>query len=131
MAAPANDTLTRKVYMAFGSTQGSEKVVVDSSETATGNRWLLIPLELAASASDVQLNLATYVDTATFISVQEKSTGTTGFDVGIAAANKLSVAAGSGIDYKNRTATPPTLYFDNPDASNKVFLEIAVLGAAS
>lgn len=130
MTAPSADKFTAKAYLAFGATQGQEKILLDKSvETSSGgNRWLNIPLELAASATDTQLNLATYVDTATWIAVEEVSTGTTGFNINIASANKQQVAAEGVWLYKNRNATPPTLYIDNPDGSNKIMLNVAVLG---
>lgn len=130
MTVPAADTFTAKAYLAYGSTQGSEKILLDKSVVTAsgGNRWVNIPIELAASATDTQLNLSTYLDTATWIAVEEVSTSTTGFNVGVAAANKVQVATEGIYLYKNRNSTPPTLYLDNPDATNKVMLNISVLG---
>lgn len=127
MATPTASELKAQVYLAFGD----ERVCLDYTEasTTTGFQGQVIGKELAASAADQQVNLASYVDTATLIGVRDRNN--TGVKVGIGATNKFTLAANGFIAFKNGDATPPTLYLDNVSATDKAFVEITILGTSA
>lgn len=132
MALPTNDQFNGKFYLSFGSVIGKERVLLDVTDTiqTAGNRDVVIPMKVAANTTNNQINLASYVDSATYISVRELTTGTSGFKVDVSnAATKPQVTAGGLLLWKNGAATPPTLYIDNPDAALEVLLEISILGS--
>lgn len=131
MATPTAQQLKAKAYMAYGDTAGAERILLDYTEasTTTGFQNIIIPKELAISATDQTVDLSAHVDTATFIAVRDRNN--TGVKVGLASANKMTVAANGFLMFKNGATTPPTLYLDNVSASDKAFIEIAVLGTST
>lgn len=133
MATPSTEKLNVSAYASFGSTQGLERILLNYTEasTTTGFQAVVIPLELAISATDQSVNLASYVDTATFIGIRDRNN--TGVLVGrtTGTSARLQVAANGFLLYKNGNSTPPTLYFDNVSGSDKAFIEIIVLGASA
>lgn len=132
MAVPAASTLKVQIYVAHGSSLGSEAVLLNFSESSSteGNRKLLLAKEYAASATDQSVDLSTFLNTATWIFVKEQSG--VGVKVGLASGGTKAQIAANGVwGYKNGTATPPTLYFDNVSATDACFIEITVLGASA
>lgn len=136
MSTPSNEKQIVKITIGYGSTAGSEEVLLVHSEDSTdyvGNVRARIPFELATSATDTSFNLASFADTATWIILKDRSGQA--FHValasGQAAGIRHQIAANGVYLYKNANATPPTLYLSNPDGSNKVFGEIIILGASS
>lgn len=131
MATPTAQQLKARAYMAYGDTAGDERILLDYTEasTTTGFQNIVIPKELAASATDTTVDLSTFVDTATFIAVRDRNN--TGVKVGLASAGKMTIAANGFIMFKNGVATPPTLYLDNVSASDKAFIEILILGTSA
>lgn len=133
MATPSTQRLNCRIVLSYGSSLGSEVVLLDYTEATTtvGFQKAIIPLELAASATDQSVNLASYFDTATFIAVIDRNN--TGVLVGRTAGTSArhNLAANGPFVYKNGAATPPTLYFDNSSASKKAFVEIIVMGTSA
>jgi hypothetical protein len=131
--APSTERLKATLHLAYGSTLGDEKVLVSKQEAVStvGFQHVIIPLELAISATDAQVNLSSYVDTATFIAIEDRNN--TGVLVGRTAgtAARLNVAANGWLCFKNGASTPPTLFFDNPDGANKAFINIYILGSST
>lgn len=131
-ADPTTEKLNARIFMSYGSTVGRERILLDYTESTstTGFQAVVIPVELAASATDTSLNLASYVDTATMIAVRDRNN--TGVKVGLASGGtKAQVAANGFYCYKNGNATPPTLYFDNVSGSTKAFIEVIIMGSSS
>jgi hypothetical protein len=132
-ATPTADRLNCRAFLTYGSTIGTQRILLDYTESTatTGFQAFVVPLELSASATDQSVNLASYVDTATFIAVRDRNN--TGVLVGrtTGTSARLQVAANGFIIFKNGAATPPTLYFDNVSTTDKAFIEIVVLGSSS
>ncbi len=132
MTVPTSQQLNFRCVASFGDTIGSERIILDYTEptTTTGFQAIIIPVELAASATDTQVNLASYVDTATFITILDRNN--TGFKVAAGGtANKFTIAADGCFSIKNGAATPPTLYLDNVSTTAKAFIEIGVMGTSA
>lgn len=133
MATPSAEQINVRLAVSHGSTLGSERSILDYTEpdTTTGNQGVVIPLELAAGATDQSVNLASYVDTCDAITIKERAG--VGLKVGLAAGGtKWRVGASKAMAVCwNNTVTPPTLYFDNESGANKCFLEIGVCGGSS
>lgn len=127
-APPSAEALNARVLLTHGSTLGKERILLDYTASGlTGNRSVVIPMEIAANATDQSLNLASYVDTATIIAVRDR--GSTGIKVGLASGGtKAQIAANKFWSYENGNATPPTLYFDNVSAADKAYFDVYVLG---
>lgn len=132
-ATPTAERLKCRAALSYGSTIGSERVLLDFTESTstTGFQAVVIPIELAASATDSSLNLASYVDTATYIAVKDRNN--TGVLVGRTSGTsaRLQVAGNGFILFKNGASTPPTLYFDNVSTTDKAFIEVIVMGTSS
>lgn len=129
---PTAEQLAYRVYAAHGDDPSDRRVVLDYTEasTTTGNQAVVVPLELAASASNTSVNLASYVDTATFVSIRDR--GGTGFKVSLVNTGaKFQVASNGVFSFKNGVSTPPTLYIDNVSTTDATFLEISILGASA
>ncbi len=133
MATPTAEQLIEQLYLAYGSTLGQETVLMDyiESTSTTGFQKAVIPLELAASATDQSINLSNYVDTATIIGIKDRNG--TGLLVGrtTGTSARLQIASNGFLAYKNGNSTPPTLYFDNVSGAEKAFTEIIVLGTSA
>lgn len=132
-ATPTAERLKCRAVLSHGSTIGSERILLDYTESTatTGFQAVVIPVELAASATDTSVNLANYVDTATFIAVKDRNN--TGVLVGRTSGTsaRFTLAGNGFILFKNGAATPPTLYLDNVSSSEKAFVEIIVMGSSS
>lgn len=131
MAVPTSEKLIACLYVGYGSSLGYERTLLEYNENTTnttGFQRAVIPVELAANATDVQVNLASYVDTAVHVAIYDR--GGTGFSVGSGASNKFAVNAGGVLFYRS-AATPGTLYLNNSSASNKAFLEVVVTGSSA
>lgn len=129
---PTAEQLNVRLYASHGDDPSARRVVLDHTEatTVTGNQASVIPVEIAGAGTNTQVNLASYVDTATWVSVKDR--GGTGFKVSLVnTGTKFEVAAGGVFAFKNAVATPPLLYIDNGSASDAAFLEVSVLGSSS
>lgn len=132
---PTADTLNVHVFVGKG-TAGRDAKLVDFDDTAllgsgtTANAVFTQQLKLAASASDTSINLSSYFDTCSYVSIREISGATSGVLVGPATtnANKFTLAANGVYVFKNGAGTPPTLYFTNPSGSDAVYLEVVAVG---
>ena len=132
MAAPTAQRLRVKITAAHGDTDGSQRTLVDFTEatTTTGNIATVISKEYAASAANQSLDLSTFVDTASWIFIRDR--GGTGINVNtVSGGTPFQVTANKYFGYANANATPPTLYFTNPSAVDKAFIEVVILGSAS
>lgn len=133
MSTPSAERLKCRAALSYGSTLGSERTLLDYTESVdtTGFQATVIPLEIAASGVDQSVNLASYVDTATFIAVRDRNN--TGVLVGRTTGTtaRLQVAANGFLMFKNGNSTPPTLYFDNVSTTEKAFIEIIVMGSSA
>lgn len=135
MATPTALRMILSMYLGHG-TAGSDKKCLDFDEpsTVTGNAIYQEIMELAASATDTSLDLSTKMDSIHCVSIREISGNTAGAKFGPAAGagNKFNLGGSKAAVLRFKTDdTPPTLYFTNPDASNKLFLEITAIGNRS
>lgn len=132
-AIPTAERLKCRAVLSHGSTIGSERILLDFTESTstTGFQSVVIPVELAASATDTSLNLASYVDTATYIAVKDRNN--TGVLVGrtTGTSARFNITGNGFILLKNGASTPPTLYFDNVSTTEKAFIEVIVMGSSS
>lgn len=129
---PTAEQLVYRLYLAHGDDPSDRRVLADYTEasTTTGNQATAFPVELAGGASNTSVNLASYVDTATFVSIRDR--GGTGFKVSLVNTGaKFQVAANGVFSFKNGVSTPPTLYLDNVSGTDATFLEIAIGGSSA
>lgn len=132
---PTAQTLNVHAYVGRG-TAGRDEKILEYDDTAsvglgtTSNAQYRQQIKLAASATDTSVNLATYFDNASYISVKEISGATSGVLWGPSAggANKFTLSASGVLLFKNGAATPPTLYFTNPSGADAVYIEVAAVG---
>ncbi len=133
MAAPSNQRMRTSISMSLGDTDGDIPPILNFAEltTAQANSWLRLPLDLAASATNQTLNLATYFTSVTWIAVVDK--GGTGLLVGTATgtSGRCKVAASKMLAFCNGDATPPTLYIDNVSSTDAAFVEVYAFGTQS
>lgn len=135
MATPTALRMILSMYLGYGAA-GSDRPCLDFDEpsTVTGNAIYQETMELAASATDTSLDLSTKMDTIHAVAIREISGNTAGAKYGPAAGagNKFNLGGSKAVVLRFKTDdTPPTLYFTNPDASNKLFLEITAIGNRS
>lgn len=133
MAAPSNQRLRASVALSLGDVDGDLPPLLNFAEltTAQANSWLRLPLDLAASAVNQTVNLATYFSSVSYIAVVDK--GGTGLLVGTATgiSGRCKVAANKLFVYCNGDATPPTLYIDNVSTTDAAFVEVYAFGTQS
>ena len=133
MAAPTSQRLRASVMLSLGDTDGDIPPCLNFAEltTATANSWLRLPLDLAASAVNQSLNLATYFTSVSWIAVVDK--GGTGLLVGTASgtSGRCNVAASKMLLFCNGDATPPTIYIDNVSGTDAAFVEVYAFGTQS
>lgn len=132
-ATPTAERLKCRAVLSHGSTIGSERILLDYTESTstTGFQAVVIPVELAASATDTSVNLASYVDTANFIAIKDRNN--TGVLVGrtTGTSARFNITGNGFLLLKNGAGTPPTLYFDNVSSTEKAFIEVIVMGSSS
>ncbi len=129
---PTAEGINVRLYASLGDVIGAERIVLDHTEASsvTGNQASVIPVEIAGAGTNTQVNLASYVDTATWVTVKDR--GGTGFKISLVnTGTKFEVPASGVFAFKNAAATPPLLYIDNGNASDKAFLEVTVLGSST
>lgn len=129
---PTAEQLNVRLYASHGDDPSNRRTVLDVTESAsvTGNYSALVPVEIAGAGTNTQVNLATYVDTATWVSIRDR--GGTGFKVSLVnTGTKFEVPANGSFVFKNAAATPPLLYIDNANATDKCFLEVGIMGSRS
>lgn len=127
---PTAEQLNVRVYASHGDDPSARRSVLDYTEasTVTGNFSAVIPVEIAGAGTNTQVNLATYVDTCTWVTIRDR--GGTGFKVSLVnTGTKFEVAANGVFTFKNAVATPPLLYIDNGNASDKCFLDVGIMGS--
>lgn len=130
MSAPDAEAIKLDVSLRHGDTLGAERSLCSRSLSTTGNQSVILTKELAAGATEQTLDLSAYIDTATVITIKDRSN--IGFKVGLASGGtKPQVAANGVYVYENGAVTPPTLYLDNVSGADKCFLEITVAGSRS
>lgn len=131
MATPTTTTFIIEAFLGRGSATNPKELFEKNSVSTSGFQYVSVPKELAASATDQTVDLSTFVDTATWIVVEDRNN--TGVLVGRTSGTsaRLSVAANGFLMYHNAAATPPTLYFDNSSASEKAFVLIHILGTSA
>lgn len=131
MTAPATQEIRTKFYLAWGDTDGAEELLLNHSEPATtvGNFRARIPIALPSSAANQTLNLASYCRAATYIAIVSRDAN--GCNINLTTDDTKFQIAGEGVfAFKNRNATPPTIYFDNPSSSEISYVDVIVLGTA-
>ncbi len=129
MAVLTAQKLNVAAMLSWGSTEGEEETLLNFAEAAatTGNARGATLLQLAASGTG-SYDTAGLCDTATWILVQDLNG--TGLNLGFAnGVTPCQIAANGIYLFKNRNATPPVLYFQNPDSGNAAAIRIAVLGS--
>lgn len=129
---PTAEQLNVRLAMSHGDDPSDRRNALDYTEatTVTGNYSAVIPVEIAGGGTNTQVDLSTYVDTATWVSIRDR--GGTGFKVSLVNTGaKFQVAANGAFVFKNGVATPPLMYIDNVSGTDKAFLEVSVMGSRS
>lgn len=131
MATPSNVEVTLNQCVEF-----DDRAVFLSSEPLTleANALYTEQLELAASAADTSVDLATKLDTCMMIVIREVGGNTAGALYGPAAGagNKFALGGGKGTVIRLKdNSTPPVLYISNPSGTDKLFVEVTAIGARS
>jgi hypothetical protein len=133
MAAPTAVKLRVQVWVGWGDTDGSTENILNFTEASstTGNMGQSFNKKYAASASDQQIDLSTFCTTATWIYLRDL--GGTGLNVALdaTATAKFQIAANGFLLFKNRNATPPTLFITNPSGAASAYAEVGILGSQS
>lgn len=132
MSTPTASRMIFSTYVGYGdSGQDRELLNFDEPSTTDANAVYTELIELAASASDTSVDLSTKLDSCSLIVIRELSGNTAGAKYGPAAGagNKFNLGGSKAVALRLKTDdTPPTLYFSNPDGTNKLFIELTAVG---
>lgn len=127
---PTAEQLNVRLYASHGDDPSARRSILDYTEasTVTGNFSAIVPVEIAGAATNTPVDLATYVDACTWVTIKDR--GGTGFKVSLVnTGTKFQVAANGVFTFKNGIATPPLLYIDNVSATDTCFLDVGIMGA--
>lgn len=132
MAAPSTHPV--KVTTFLGHTPEDDDLELRSTSDITNQISAIYHdvIELAAAATNTQVDLSTKLDTCEYFQLTELSNPGLTFQFGPTTGAKYSVEGGKpaliGLD---PAVTPPSIYLSNPSVSDKVFIEVIAMGTRS